>query len=152
MPKLVGSVTEGSNDAFAEASIVTQLSTLSRTAWVIELISIERSVRCIGVDAADISVCLSRGTKTAMPNVNDRDVIFKTRKANSFTTSGATNQDMIDHFNPTNELLIVEEVLYLQIDSTSIGTTVAAYISIDVRAKQISEAQRLGILAGRISS
>ena len=119
---------------------------------MIDLIQFETNTRIPGVDAANLALALTRGSKTAMPNVNDRDVLFKVFRVNSFTTSGATHQDLVFHFTPQTELLIVEDTIYAQIDSGSISAMVTAYISIEVHAKTITEAQRLSILAGRIAS
>lgn len=151
MAKLVGSVTQGSADAYAESAIVTQLSTLSTTAWVINHIMLERTSALPGADT-DISVCISRGTKAALPTVDDRDVIFKIRKQVELVTSGMVEQNLVDHYFPQQEILIVEENIYLQIDSTGTSQTNVCRMSIDVSPKRVTEAQRLAILAGRIAS
>lgn len=152
MPKLVGTVTQGSNDAFAEASIVTGLTNLARAAWRIELIQFERNKTLVNADGANYQFCLARASKTAMPNITDRDVLFKWRTGVAFTTSGAQPQELISAFAPNSELLIVEDTIYFTIDSDSTSTTAVGYVSIEVTQKNISEAQRLAILASRIGS
>lgn len=150
MPRLVASIVQGSNDAFVEATIVTQLSSLSRTAWVINLISFQTPG--LPNAGADIEMCLSRGTKTAMPQLTDRDVIYKLKREVKFTTSGAQYQNVMEHFSPAQDIFIVEENIYLQMDSAGTSASNTGYVAVDVTPKQISEAQRLAILAGRIAS
>lgn len=152
MPKLVGSVTQGSNDAYAEDSIVTGLTNLANVAWSIQLIQFEVTGAIPGVNLANIEMCLSRGSKAAMPLISDRDVIFKARNVVTFTTSGATFQPMIFSFSPSSELLIVEDTIYLQIDSASTSITSTFHASIEVAQKKVTEQQRLSILASRIGS
>lgn len=152
MPKLVGSVQQASNDAFAEGSIATGLTSLANQAWRVELILFETSNALPNTNGATLEMALSRGSKSAMPNITDRDVLFKYRQTVGFTTSGSTYQPMIFPFTPASELLIVEETLYFQLDSASIAAQVTGYFSVEVSAKRISEQQRLSILASRIGS
>ncbi len=75
---LLASVTQGSADAFAEASVATALQGLNNVAFRVREIFFEAppgAIRAINVLGFEASI--TRRTKTAMPTVNDRDVIAK---------------------------------------------------------------------------
>jgi hypothetical protein len=94
---------------------------------------------------------LSRRSKTSMPNVTDRDVILKYSQRVSFTTSGMAVFPLSWFFTPNpSGILIVEDPLYLVIDSASTSVTQTIYCAIDYELVSISEVDRLSLLAATL--
>jgi len=144
---LTGSVTQGSNDAFAQAEIATALQGISRTAFRIRELLFE--FPGLGnANAVNIELALTRRTKAAMPNVNDRDVIAKYRRQQVLLTSGLINYETAPRFTFTedDELLIVEDPIYFSIDSNATGASNVAYVRIGYERTNISDVDRLTLL------
>lgn len=142
---LTGSVTQGSADAFAVASISTGLSGQTKLSFAINSILLELS-DVQEKDSGQYEVAICRRTKAAMPNITDPDVIYKFKIFTDFTTSGAIAIDGIKTFEPQGDLLIVEDTIYLCIDSNATTATNTAYMAINYATKTISEVDRLTLL------
>lgn len=146
--RLTFSATQGSNDAFKEVEINTGLSTLGGTAYRVLEIGVE--IPMLPNVACSMEVTLSRQSQTSIPALDDRSLIYKRRNGLTFTTSGAAWQgNLVERWQPIDaaNLILVEEVIYCQLDSTSTGTasTIAGYILIEPLT--ISEADRTALIA-----
>jgi len=143
---LTGDVTQGSADAFAESEIATGLSGIGTRAYVVSLINAEWSPLA-AVNGAELEVALTRRSKSAMPTVTDRDVIFKRKFTYRLTTSGAVLVPSVESIAPADELVIVEDPLYMCIDSGSTSAANTFRLSISCTDRRISEIERLALLA-----
>lgn len=144
---LSASVTQGSNDAFAETEFSTGLSNVTRQAF---------RIRCIeflapalpGVDSV-VQLCLRRNSAAAL-TFNGQAIIAGMQRWAEFTTSGMTTQEQYPNrqlFEKDMEFLIVEEALYFQIDSNATSATNSALVRIAYETRSITENERLAIQA-----
>lgn len=146
---LVGSATQGSADAFVEAQIATALTGIGNVAFRMRELLIELSSPNVLVGGnADLQVQLTRRTKAAIVNVNDRDLIAKIGLTGRFTTSGRwVAPDVFRQtFSEDDELLIVEDPLYLALDSTGTSAAQSAWVRIGYERVSISAVDRLTLL------
>ena len=143
---LVGTATQGSADAFVQSEIATALTGLSRVAFRVREILIE--VAGPITLSSEVSVAISRRTKAAMPSVSDRDVIMKQQLVGKFSTSGLVVYPGVHRYtyDEDDEVLIVEDPLYLILDST--GTSIANVVNarIGYERASISDVDRLTLL------
>lgn len=144
---ITGTVTQGGADAFAQAEVATALSGVTGRAFQVRTIEIELASGSLA-NGAISEVTLTRRTKTAIPLITDRDVIVKAKFLSLLTTSGAIRQDLVSRwsYSEDDELLIVEDPLYLQIDGTSTSGTYSAYVRIGYTSVSISQVDRLTLL------
>lgn len=145
---LTGSVTQGSADAFAQAEIATALTGLSNVAFRVRELLFERPPLALSGAADEIQVALSRRSKSAMPLITDRDVIAKINVILALTTSGAALQSVVDRltFTEDDEVLVVEDPLYLDVDSNSTALANTVYCRIGYERTNISAVDRLTLL------
>ena len=144
---LTGSVTQGSADAFAQGEIATALSGVSNFAFRLRELMFEISAPST-VAAAIIEFALSRRSKTSMPLISDRDVIAKYKYQNVLVTSGLVRAQLVERqvFAEDDELLIVEDPLYLILDSNATTLTLTCYARLGVTRESISAVDRLTLL------
>lgn len=150
---LRGVVTQGGADAFAQASVTTGLSGETRKAYRV----IEITVEWTGVPDAnnDVIECqMTRKSFAAMTNVADKALIFKRREILLLTTSGAVITSYVRNYqfdhDAGDRFLIVEDPLYIAIDSTAVGT-LSMYYDIAYEEVTISEQARLELLVASLS-
>lgn len=144
---LVGSVTQGSNDAYAEAEIATALQGIGNVSFRVREILFELPFVLDG-DGEDIQIALTRRTKTAMPLITDRDVIAKYSRGVQLVTSGVIVENGVVRFTYTedDDVRIVEDPVYLQVDSTATAATNTVYCRIGYERASISAVDRLTLL------
>lgn len=147
---LTGTVTQGSADAFAEAQVATALQGLSNVAFRVREILFERS--SVGAASSTIALWLARRTKAAQPRVSDRDVLAMWNTTFQLTTSGAEERELVHRqvFSEDDELLIVEDPLYLGIDSGSTSQALTGYVRIGYERVSISALDRLTLLTASL--
>lgn len=146
---LTGSVTQGSADAFAVSEIATALTGAGNIAFRVRELLFELPNAALIAAATDqIEVALCRRTKAAMPNVTDRDVIAKISLGRQFTTSGDSVVEGVRRltFSEDDELLIVEDPLYLVVDSAATALASTVYCRIGYERASISAVDRLTLL------
>jgi len=150
----VVTLTQGSADAFVQGSILTNLSG-SGQAWKVRQVWREISSVSTGFPGADceFSVAITRRSKAAMPLISDTDVVWKDQHVFGVTTSGATDFDgvIIDNFDDPG-IIMPEDTIYAQLDSTGTGGAVTAILRINYEIVKISELDRLTILAGSLTN
>lgn len=143
---IVASVTQGSNDAFVEGTISTGLSNVNRTAWRI------RRVHWLlpalpGVDS-NVQAVLRRNSAASI--LADAGMITGCYRANEFTTSGLNYQSTFpneEQFERDEDLTIVEETIYLNLDTNGTSATNSLTVRIAVEQRSITETERLTIQA-----
>lgn len=143
---LTASVVQGSADAFAQAEMATALTGLTNVAFRVREILFEFSA--FGTVTSDQFLWIARRSKTAIPAVTDRDVLAMHSLSYKFTTSGASSRKFVERlaFAEDDELLIVEDPLYLGIDSTATALTLTGYARIGYERVSISALDRLSLL------
>lgn len=143
---LTASVTQGSADAFAEAEMATALSGISNVAFRVRELIFEFST--VGSVSSQMAIWLSRRTKTAQPKITDRDILALVHNSYQFTTSGAAVRSFVHRYtyDEDDELLIVEDPLYLGIDSASTAQTLTGYCRVGYERVSISALDRLTLL------
>jgi hypothetical protein len=118
---LTGTATQGSADAFVEAEIATALAGQNARAMRVREILFELP-RLVPLNATivEVSVAISRRAQTALPNVTDRNVIAKVSRQIVTLTSGVAMQELVHRvtFAEDDEVLLVEDPIYLDVDST----------------------------------
>ena len=144
---LCATATQGSADAYAETAVSTGLSNVVKTAMRIR--SIEWFLPALPSADSDISVALKRktGSSVAFSNVA---VIAGLSKKVELTTSGSPVYEQfpnVQYYERDMDLLIVEETLYFQIDSTTTSAANVAYLRIGFEYRTVTENERLQILA-----
>jgi len=140
---IVGSVTQGGADAFAESEIATALSGQTGRAFRIRELLFERPF--FSATGSSLELTLTRRTMAAIPLITDRNVIARLKWHAVITTSGAYQEQLVERltFAEDDELLVVEDPLYFQIDSTSTTLTSTAYCRIGYELVNISANDRL---------
>ena len=144
---LTGSVTQGAADAFAVAEIPTALSGITNVAYRVREILFQQPILA-AINNVVLEACVTRRTKAAFPLVTDRDVLAMVQQRFSFTTSGAWFQDRVLRFayQESDELLVVEDPLYLVIDSNATGAANQFNVRIGYERVSISALDRLSLL------
>lgn len=150
---LRGTVVQGGADAFKQESVTTGLSGETRKAYRVLHALLEWS----GVPTDSADMCLvqfTRKSQSAEVNVNDKSVIFKMKDSAAITTSGGFTTNLVRRVDFPHEdgdtFLIVEDPLYIAIDSTAIGTLTMSY-SLAYEEVSISEDDRLNLLVASLS-
>lgn len=147
MGRIAGTATQGGADAYAEGTITTALTGVSNRAYQVNRILVEIT-NAFGTCAGDseIEVAVSRRTKTAMPTITDNDVLHKIGWVFPLTTSGQFAFAFVQEYVPRGTILIVEDPVYIEIDSDSTGLTNVAAVAIEYDIVSISEVDRLTLL------
>lgn len=145
---LTGTATQGSADAFVEAEIATALQGLSNVAFRVRELLFELPNVGNATGGPNIEAAISRRSKAAMPNITDRDVIAKIFHQANFTTSGAMNMERVRRltFTEDDELLIVEDPVYLDVDSNATSAANTVRVRIGYERASISAVDRLTLL------
>lgn len=141
------SATQGSNDAFVQANIQTGLTGLVRQAYRIRELLFELSGG--GTLNASYQFSLTRKSFAAIPTLGDKSLIVKRAFSNVMTTSGAIQAQQVwrEKYDEQDNLLLVEDPVYLQLDSASTSTTNTIYVRIGYEVIAMNEVDRLNLVA-----
>lgn len=151
MARISGSVTMGGADAFAIDTIQTALEGQTELAYSVKQITYEFDTTAVftaAVAAQDVELAITRRTKAAMPAVTDVDIIKKWHWGSSIATAVGqiVMPELAGVWRPENETLIVEDPLYICIDSTATTLTLTGLVIIDYDIVRISAIDRLTLL------
>jgi len=147
---LAASVVQGSADAFAETEFQTGLSNVTRQAYRIR--RIEWYVPApIGADS-NIAMCLRRNSSASLSTLVGNPMIAGFDQTMELTTSGMVlipkmGPMLVNTYAKDEELLVVEESLFLQIDSTGTSASNTGFIRVGYETRAITENERLSIQA-----
>jgi len=144
---LVISATQGSADAFVQGSVITGLS--GRQAYNLKQIAFELTTTQVSgwtATNAWVEACVSRRSKTAMPNLSDNDVIYKWAFQFMIATSGGAIFPRTHVYVFPLEVPLVEETLYLVLDSTSTAVVQSCVARLEVELDTISDIDRLNLI------
>lgn len=148
---LVIAMTQGSGDAFVQGSVLTGLS--GRQAYNLRALFFEFvPAAWTFANGQDLSLAVTRRSKTAMPTLTDPDVIWMRKFRAVMVTSGAIFFQQADSYVfPQEEVPIVEDTLYAQMDSTSLTNAWSSIIRLDVELDTISDIDRLNLITRSLS-
>lgn len=149
--RLIGTVTQGSSDAFAQAEIPTALLNVPRTAYQVTRILFEAPI-IPGASGAEVTLSLTRNSKSAIPTLADRMVIEKYKYEVRLTTSGAVFQQPVIERRPGEGVIIVEDPLYVQIDSSSTSAANTGIVVIEYFPVTLTDAEKLQLLQQTIAA
>lgn len=151
MKKLVGSVTQGSADAFAEAEIQTGLANVSNSAFRIR--RIEWYMPALASADSEIMMSIAGRTLSAI-NLVAVSVLAGLWKKVELTTSGSPVYELFpnaERYDRDEDLVIVEESIFLQIDSTGTGASNSGSVVVWYEPRSITQTERLTIQAARLA-
>lgn len=145
---LAFALTQGSADAFVQASVLTGLSgnTAYNVRQVFSELTNSAAISGTNVDAV-WEMAITRRSKAAMPNLADTDVIWKRSLAVLYTTSGHVLVPLTEVWTPQLEVPIVEDTLYAQLDSNGSGLSNAAVVRLEVELDTMRDIDRLNLIA-----
>lgn len=144
---LLASAVEGSADAFAETTIVTGLSLIGNLCYQLRGIWWNHTT-LKAVDATALYLSLTRRTKTAIANMTDPDCIWILRTNVELATSGAFATPFAGYYSfADNPTYIVEDNLYLQIDSDATTVVNSANIRLEYDIVRITDSERNSLLS-----
>lgn len=143
------SLVQGGNDAFVQAQIATGLFGQTKTAYRVREIITEWSGTLGAGNAAQYEFALTRKSFAAMPVLTDKSLIVKTKRIGSFTTSGQAVIPQIERiiYSDLDNLLIVEDPVYAQLDSNASGATNTLLVRIGYEIVTLSDVDRLTLIA-----
>jgi hypothetical protein len=150
---LRGTVVQGGADAFKQESVTTGLSGETRKAYRVLHALFEWSG--LPADNNDMATMqITRKSQSAEVGVNDKSLIYKWKQIVAITTSGLLSNELckrVDFGHDDGDVfLIVEDPLYIAIDSTAVGTLTLSY-SIAYEEVAIAEDDRLNLLVASLS-
>jgi hypothetical protein len=148
MPSLSVSVTQGGADAFVQASMQTGLEGQVRQAFKILQASWEWTNNGLPSSASptNLEIAISRRTKAAMPLISDNDVIYKWLMGWRVLTSGIAVYEGIQRWQPMGDVFIVEDPVYIQVDSAATAQANNIVLRIDYDIVTLTELERLTLL------
>lgn len=139
---------QGSADAFVQASLATGLT--GTTAFNLRTIQRQLTVAMV-VNGATYQMALTRRSKTSMPNLSDPDVIWMEELQGIFTTSGALMVQRTNIFRFDEDIPIVEETIYCQLDSAGTSASNNLILRLGVDVDTITPIDRLTIVSRSIT-
>lgn len=148
---LVISMTNGAADAFVQGSVITGLS--GRQAYNVIAVYFEFVFGAWGtpVDADNYELAISRRSKSAMPNISDSDVIWKTANRYWQAVDGSGWRTVSGQYNFDREVPIVEETIYAQFDSAGSAVVSTAIVRLEVELDTMSDIDRLNLITRSLS-
>lgn len=153
---LVATITQGSADAFVQASIATALTGLSKTAFRLKTIEIELGQARSVASGADYQFTLARKSYAAMPTspMLEKANIFALRlgAAQASAVGFSFYDRIITHtYTDDDAPIIVEDPVYAQLDSASTSVANVLYVRLGYWQETISEVDRLTLIANSLS-
>lgn len=150
---MFATATQGSADAFAETEFATGLSAATRTAFRIR--RIEFYLPALAEADSNIQLVLRRNSAAAIA-IAGSAVIASIWRQSQITTSGAVIQEISGPtltytYAKDEEFLVVEESLFLDIDSAGTSASNAGSVRIGYETRQITENERLQIMTATAS-
>ena len=154
--KLIFTATQGSNDAFVEAEVETGLNQVgsgAKIAYRILEVGVRLSV-LPQTNGAQMEFTLTRQSQASIPTLSERSLIWAFTRYATLTTSGANFQEQIIRWQPVDaaNVIIVENPLYVQLDSASTSASNSAVGYILYEQVSITEVERLALIAQSLGS
>lgn len=155
MARLIATVTQGSNDAFAEAEIQTALQGQTDRAYRIRRILYQLPGPNSLSGSSNVQGRITRQSQASLPTIDDVSLIDAVEYQLGVATAvGIVKFDpIVEHlFADELNVLIVEDPIYIQIDSNATGASNTMRAVIEYETVQISIADRLSLLQQLLSN
>lgn len=143
---LLASVLQGAADAFAQTTIPTGLSLIGNIAYQLRCIRWYHD-RMLAVDNTLVQVSVCRRSKSAIAAWTDPDCILYIQQNVELATNGAFISNNTGTWVPEAPVYVVEDYLYLQIDSTNTTLANTALIRVEYDIVRVTDAERNALLA-----
>lgn len=140
---------QGSADAFAQVSEVTGIDPVSGRAWMLRAMDVSFPPdNTLAAVSADFSIhwSLTRDSKAAVAGLDDSDCIEAGGIYGSLTTSGQILLPSVYHHTFEEGIIVVEPMLYFQIDSNATGLTLSPDVRLYYDEVKLSEVDILRML------
>lgn len=145
------SATQTIADGFITVPINTGLTSAGGAGYRLVQISAELPF-LNNVQGSNVEFALSRANKTvAIPNILDDDILYKDKRYCAFNTSGGNIQDLISVERPADDILIIEEQIFLLFDSALTTIINSIQLKLTMETVKVSTDQRLSILQSRLN-
>lgn len=143
---IIATATQGSNDAFAQTSVTTGLSLIGNLGYQVRGIHFQHSA-LQAVNGVELVLALTRRSKTASAGYVDPDCIWSEIITVQMATSGLHRSPRTGVWVPPGPVYIVEDSIFLQIDSTGTSAQNAVTIRIEYDIVRVTDAERNALLA-----
>lgn len=153
---LLASATQGSADAFKEVEIPTGLINLGTQAYRIRRIE-WNAPTMIATATNNWEASITRKSFSSAPGVNQNALINRVSVGRTFGSAvGNIDQQfagpaMTFTYDRDEELVIVEDPLYLQLDSAGTSAANSVQVRIGYEVRSISTVERLALIAASLS-
>jgi len=150
---LFGTLTQGSNDAFIQASLTTGLYGQTKIVYKIRELWIEWPSFGNMVSAETWEFELGVKTAAAMSNSADKTILWRRKKCVGFTTSGGILKDCVERFifDDAESFYLTSDPLYARFDSNATSATSSLYFRIGYQQATLNDVDRLSIVAAALS-
>jgi hypothetical protein len=151
MPRLSVAVTESGAATFTQTAQVTGLEGQTTVAFRILEATFESDFHLAATGAADgVDLALYRQSRTAMPSVDDVDVMFK-YSVRTMLGGEVGLMSRVIEWKPTRDVLIVEDPIYLAVLGVSTAGAFVVTGEIFYEVVNISAIDRLTLLTQSLS-
>jgi hypothetical protein len=150
---LRGTITQGGADAFVQASITTGLSGETRKAYRVRHLLIELPFGTLPEVDSNLEVAFTRKSVSSMASIADKHTIWRFKRQLIITTSGQVLWDvLVERVFADDEFLIVEDPLYMCLDSNGTSASNAATFALGYEEVAIADDARLELLVNSLGS
>lgn len=146
-------LTQGSADAFVQASMATGLQGQTKAGYRIREVVLEGAGNsAFAQTGGTFEISCSRKSLAAMPVLTEKSLIAKWKWINSFTTSGLAviQQTRREVFSDADNLIVVEDPFYWQLDSNGTSVASTVYVRVGYEIVTLSEVDRLTLIANSL--
>jgi len=143
-------LTQGSNDAFVQNTMATALLNTSGICFLLRELVVEWPAPF--ANGADLQLSLTRKTFAAVPALTEKSLIWSARRTLGLTTSGAALINRVERFtwNQDDNLTLVEDPLYWQLDSASTSASNVVNLRIGVVQAKITDLEKVALVAASL--
>lgn len=148
-------LTQGSADAFIQATVSTGLFGQTKIAYRLREILLEfSSTQGVAGTSSQWEVSLTRKSFAAMPTTLEKSLIWKWKRSNVLVTSGMVTADTAVRvtFQESDNILVVEDPIYAQLDSNGTSATNVVYLRLGYERVAVSDVDRLTLIANSLAA
>ncbi len=142
-------LTQGSSDAFVQASEVTGIDPGAGRGWLCKRLELEfpiaSGLQGMSADSA-VSFAMTRDSKAAVSGLDDSDTMAVISFSNALTTSGEVIVPNTWKYEFPEGVIVVEPTIYCHLDSTATGLTMTGNVRLYYEEVKLSEVEILRML------
>lgn len=146
-------ITQGAANAFAQASLLTGLSSTGNDALIISEIQVEfPDTLNAAAGLVTSEFALSRASKAAMPTIFDDDVLFKFKQSEILGAAASTYENPgVFIYVPPQEIVLIEDTVFAMVKSLNNNAAYTFNLRITAQPATVTESEKVGILLTRIN-